>query len=75
MIFSPYPFEPTNLCAVGMLEDALENEIRDMIRNLKNKYGLCVPAYMITEELEKRKIDYMRLPRYLKDEIDILEVY
>ena len=75
MNFSPAPFEPTNLSAIGMLEDDMENRIRDMVKDLKNKYGLCVPAYVVTEELQYREIPYERLPQYMVDIIDELDVY
>ena len=75
MNFSPYPFEPTNLSAVGMIYDSLDAAIEDIIHECKT-YGLCVPAYKVTESLERHEIDYMQLPQYLKDKIDNeLEVY
>lgn len=63
-----------NLSAVGMVENDLEDKIYAIVQELQG-YGLCVPAWMVTEKLEEYNIDYPMLPQYLKDELDLLEVY
>ena len=75
MNFYPDPFEVGNLSTLGMVEDAMEDRVRDMVSDLKYKYGLCVPAYVVTEEMQRREIPYERLPRYMIDMIDELDVY
>lgn len=64
-----------NLSALGMLETDMEFKVKDMVADLKYRYGLCVPSHIVTEELNKREIPYERLPQYLIDEIDSLDVY
>ena len=75
MDFFPNPFEVGNLSTVGMIEDAMEDRVRDMVSDLKYKYGLCVPAYIVTEEMQRREIPYEHLPQYMIDIIDELDVY
>lgn len=75
MNFYPDPFEVGNLSTLGMIEDAMEDRVRDMVSDLKYKYGLCVPAYVVTEEMQRREIPYERLPQYMIDMIDELDVY
>ena len=75
MNFYPEPFTVGNLSFIGMVEDDMENRVRDMVYDLKYKYGLCVPAYVVTEEMERREIPYEQLPGYMKDIIDELDVY
>lgn len=75
MDFYPNPFEVGDLSTIGMIENDLEHHIRDMVKDLKLHYGLYVPAYIVSEELEKREIPYYILPQYMKDIIDELEVY
>ena len=75
MDFFPNPFEVGNLSTIGMIEDAMEDRVRDMVDDLKYRYGLCVPAYIVTEEMRVREIPYERLPQYLIDMIDELDVY
>lgn len=75
MNFYPNPFEVGNLSTLGMIEDAMEDRVRDMVSDLKYKYGLCVPAYVVTEEMQRREIPYERLPQYMIDMIDELDVY
>ena len=74
MNFSPYPFEPTNLSAIGMLEDDMECRVRRMVDELK-QYGLCVPAYLVTEKLAEYNIPYELLPPHMINIIDELDVY
>ena len=75
MDFFPNPFEVGNLSTVGMIEDAMEDRVRDMVSDLKYKYGLCVPVYIVTEEMQRREIPYEHLPQYMIDIIDELDVY
>lgn len=75
MNFYPNPFEVGNLSTLGMIEDAMEDRVRDMVSDLKYKYGLCVPAYVVTEEMQRREIPYECLPQYMIDMIDELDVY
>lgn len=75
MNFIPNPFEVGNLSTLGMIEDAMEDRVRDMVSDLKYKYGLCVPAYIVTEEMQIREIPYEHLPQYMIDIIDELDVY
>ena len=75
MNFYPNPWEVGNLSTIGMVEDDIENRVRDMVKDLKLRYGLCVPAYVVTEEMYDRGIPYEYLPQYIKDIIDELEVY
>lgn len=75
MDFFPNPFEVGNLSTLGMIEDAMEDRVRNMVSDLKYKYGLCVPAYVVTEEMQNREIPYEQLPQYMKDIIDELDVY
>lgn len=64
-----------NLSAIGMLENDMEQRVREMVSDLKYRYGLCVPAYIVTQELQEREIPYDRLPQYMVDIIDELDVY
>ena len=64
-----------NLSALGMTEEEMENEVRDMVNDLKLRYGLCVPAYVVTEEMHDRRIPYEHLPQYMRNIIDELDVY
>ena len=75
MNFYPNPFEVGNLSTLGMIEDAMEDRVRDMVSDLKYKYGLCIPAYVVTEEMQRREIPYEHLPQYMIDMIDELDVY
>lgn len=75
MDFFPNPLEVGDFSTIGMLEDAMENRVRDMVSDLKYQYGLCVPAYVVTEELQRREIPYELLPQYMIDIIDELDVY
>lgn len=75
MNFFPNPFETGNLSTLGMVEDAMEKRVRDMVSDLKYQYGLCVPAYVVTEEMQRREIPYELLPQYMIDIIDELDVY
>lgn len=64
----------SNLSALGLVTEDVENRVRAMVQELKG-YGLCVPAYLVTEKLDEYNIPYTELPQYLLDEIDELEVY
>ena len=75
MNFLPNPWEVGNFSTIGMLEEDMENRVREMVDELKYKYGLCLPAYIVTEEMQNRGIPYERLPQYMIDIIDELEVY
>lgn len=63
-----------NLSALGLLEEDIEERVHAMVQELRG-YGLCVPAYLVTEKLQEYEIPYDQLPQYLIDEIDTLEVY
>ena len=63
-----------NLSALGLVTEDIENRVHDMVQELKG-YGLCVPAYLVTEKLDEYNIPYTELPQYLLDEIDTLEVF
>lgn len=63
-----------NLSALGLLEDDIEEKVHAMVQELQS-YGLCVPAYLVTEKLQEYGIPYDQLPQYLIDEIDTLEVF
>ena len=76
-------FEPLDIGSIwtqGMLveqEDVeeIEEKVRQLIADMKS-YGLCVPAYKVSEAIDFYKIDYLALPQYLKNKIDDeLEVY
>ena len=76
MNFYPQPFEVGNLSTIGMIENELEEKIWDMIEDLKYRYGLYVPSYIVTDEMHARNIPYELLPQHLKDIIDEeLDVY
>ena len=72
--FNSENFEGT-MSAIGCAENDLENRVWDMVEDLKYRCGLCVPAWMVTEELQKRGIPYEMLPPRIKDIIDELDVY
>lgn len=75
MDFYPNPFEVGNLSTLGMAEEEMEERVRDMVADLKYQYGLCVPAYVVTEEMQRRGIPYEQLPGYMVEMIDDLDVY
>ena len=75
MNFYPNPWEVGNLSTIGMVENDMENRVRDMVNDLKYQYGLCVPVYVVTNELNRREIPYDSLPLYMINMIDELEVY
>jgi hypothetical protein len=73
--FELNPLEVGNPMTLGLMEETeLENRVRAMIKELRY-YGLCVPAYLVTQKLEEYGIPYDQLPQYLINEIDELEVY
>lgn len=72
--FNPENFEGT-MSAIGCAENDLESRVWDMVEDLKYRCGLCVPAWMVTEELQRRGIPYEMLPPHIKDIIDELDVY
>ena len=74
--FAFNPLEVGNPMTLGLMEEELENKVWDMVEDLKYRYGLCVPAYVVTEEMQHRKIPYEQLPQHIKDIIDYeLDVY
>lgn len=79
MDFYPNFFNPENIegtmSAIGCAENDLEDRVRTMVSDLKYQYGLCVPSWVVTEELQARNIPYELLPWRIKEIIDELEVY
>ena len=73
--FAFNPLEVGNPMTLGLMEETeLENRVHAMLQELKY-YGLCVPAYLVTQKLEEYGIAYDQLPQYLIDQIDELDVY
>lgn len=74
---NPFEFNPLevgNPMTLGLMEEELEHRVHTMMQELRY-YGLCVPAYIVTQKLEEYGIPYDQLPQYLIDEIDSLDVY
>ena len=65
------PWSPGDMMTIGLAEQTiLENKVIDMIRYIRANYGYFISSSIIDEQLAARKIDYNKLPRYLKDKID-----
>ena len=75
MDFYPHPFEVGNLSTIGMVENEMEQKVWDMVEDLKYRYGLCVPLYVVEDEMRQREIPYELLPNHIREIIDELDVY
>lgn len=71
-MFDFNPFEPGNFSTIGCWENDQEQKVNQLVSDYQNK---IVGSYILTREMNSRGIDYFNLPQYLKDRIDMIEVY
>lgn len=65
------PWIPGDMMTMGLIEqETIEQNVIDMIYDIRNNYGYIVPSSIITEKLNEFNIDYNLLPNYLKEKID-----
>ena len=65
------PLVPGDMMTLGLIEETmLEQKVNDMIDFIRANYGYFISSSIIDDQLAARDIDYVGLPRYLKDKID-----